>query len=586
MKRFLFVLGSLVSLALMSGCAAVGSGSATTVLAQVDDITTGSLQTRPAIVEFNGKPALLYANKGGRVVFRQGEQLQLLDETARVKEGNHFQLHLQDQNLQALWWSHQDGKNVYSASSADGGQRFEPASMINDDHGILPPYTVTRGPKGIVGVTYQDERQPGYEAYFNRSTDYGRTWARPDQRLDTPPAQGRSSDVHESQSVEAGTAWVSTWTDVDYSTGSTRYRIVSRRSEDAGQSWMPQEVLYSSDRQISSLVVRAQGGGVVVGADELSRGIFAFVSQDQGRTWRGTGVLAGTDGVSNSGLEMAVAGGRAHLVWMQDRKDEKTRMMRASLDIAGHKWLGAVQRLDLKAHDNTRSVSPTILATSQGALLATWVDYRDIRPNIYLSASYDQGQAWSAPQALLKPGEVAAGWPQLVPWRDQAAIAYEVYPTDRIMDGKLVLRLLPVGDASKGLTGMASPSQVSEADRKAKLEQRVKALWESRIAGDFDKAYDMFDFAYKAATPKKFYLANAGVITYLSFSVDDMAITGNEASVKARVKYEVKPTIMMSTGKPITLAPVEVESPSTWVWVGSDWYLVYTPSFEQPLLKY
>ncbi|MEO7952803.1 MAG: exo-alpha-sialidase, partial [Polaromonas sp.] len=481
MKRFLSVMGSLVALGLMGGCAAIGSGSTAAVLAQVDDITTGSLQTRPAIVEVNGKPALLYSTKDDRVIFRQGERLQRLDETARVRGGNHFQLHLQDQNLQALWWSHQDGKNVYSAASADAGQHFDPASMVNDDHGILPPFTVTRGPKGILGLTYQDERLPGYEAFFNRSTDYGRTWARPDQRLDTPPAKGRSSDVHESQSVAAGTAWVSTWTDVDYSTGSARYRIVSRRSEDTGQSWAPQEVLYSSDRQISSLVVRAQGDSVVVAADELSRGILAFVSQDQGRTWRATGILAGTDDVSNSGIEMAVAGGRAHLVWMQDRKDEKTRIMRGSLGTAQGKWLSSVQRLDLKAHDNTRSVSPTILATSQGALLATWVDYRDIRTNIYVAASYDQGQVWSAPQALLKPGEVAAGWPQLVPWGGHAAIAYEIYPTDRVMEGKLVLRLLAGQDGAGGLAGMASPSPMSEADRKAKLEQRVKLLWDSRV---------------------------------------------------------------------------------------------------------
>lgn len=586
MKRFLPVMGSLVALGLMGGCAAIGAGSSSAILAQVDDITTGTVQTRPAIVEVNGKPALLYSNKEGRVMFRQGERLQRLDDTARVQGGNHFQLHLQDQNLQALWWSHDDGKNVYSAVSADGGQRFDPTSMVNDDHGILPPFTVTRGPNGVVGVTYQDERLPGYEVFFNRSTDYGRTWAQPDQRLDTPPPQGRSSDVHESQSVASGPAWVSTWNDVDYSTGSARYRIVSRRSDNTGQNWAPQQVLYSSDRQISSLIVRAQGDSVVVAADDLSRGVLAFVSQDQGRTWRATGVLAGTDGMSNSGIDMAVTAGRAHLVWMQDRKDEKTRIMRGRVDIAQAKWLGEVQRLDLKPYNNTRSISPTILATSQGALLTTWVDSRDIRTNIYLAASFDQGEAWSAPQALLRPGEVAAGWPQLISWAGHAAIAYEIYPTDRVMDGKLVLKLLPGQDSTGGLAGMASPSTMSEGDRKAKLEQRVKMLWDSRIAGDYAKAYDVFDFAYKAATPKKNYLDNSGVITYLSYSLGDMAVTGNEASVNMKIKYEVKSTMMPSSGKPIVVPPVEVDSPSTWVWVGNDWYLVYTPSFEPPMLKY
>ena len=587
MKRLLSLWISLVLMVLMSGCAVGSLDPATRILAQVDDITTGSLQTRPSIVELDGKPALLYSTKDGRVTFQVGEKRQLMDETARVRGGNHYQLHVQDQNLQALWWSHQDGKNVYFTSSVDEGQHFAPVSMVNDDHGILPPYTLTRAPQGVVGVTYHDERLTGYQTYFNRSTDNGRTWATPDQRLDTAPAKGRTSDVHEPQSVESGSVWVSAWTDVVYPEGGgIGYRIVSRHSEDAGLSWSSQEVLYSSDRQITSLVVRAQGAHIVIAADELSRGIVALASQDNGRSWRGTGVLVGTDQMSNSGIDLTVAGGRAHLVWMQDRKDEKTRIMRSSLDIAQAKWLGTVQRLDLKVHENTRSISPKVLATSQGGLLTTWVDYRDIRPNIYLSASNDQGQTWSAPQALLKPGEVSAGWPQLVPWRNQVAIAYEVYPTELVMNGKLVLRLLAVGDASKGLVGMARAPQVNEADRKVKLEKRVKALWESRVAGDYDKAYEIFDFAYKTATSKKAYLDNVGVITYLSYFVEDMVITGNEASVKMKVKYEVKPTIMLSTGKPITVPAVEVQSPSTWVWVSSEWYLVYAPSFEPPLLKY
>lgn len=583
MKRSLLVLAVL---GFIGGCASVGSGAGSPLLLQLDDASTGTLQALPAVLESKGQPAVLYANKAGRVVFLQGGKPQLLDETARVKEGNHFQLNAQGKDLHASWWSHQDGKNVYFTSSADGGKNFNPVSMVNDANGILPPYTVTRGADGVVGMTYQDERQPNYQVYFNRSTDHGQTWARPDQRLDTPPANGRDSNVHEPQTVEAGKVWVSAWTDTAYAESGTIYRIMSRRSEDAGLSWTPSEVLYSSDRQISSLKVRSQGAQVVLAADNLSRGIFALASQDAGRSWQKLGVLSGTDQASNSGVDVALANGRAHVVWMQDRKEEKTRIMRASLDVAQSKWLGAVQRVDVKVYENTRSVSPSVVATAQGALLATWVDYRDIRSNIYLSASYDQGQTWSAPQALLKPGEVAAGWPRLMPWGEQAAIAYETYPTDRILEGKFLLRQLSVGDAATGLPGMAKVRQFTEAERKAKLESRLQTLWKARVAGDYDTAYDIFDFAFKASTPKKFYMSNVGVITYLGFTVEDVVVTGNEASVKMKVKYEVQSTMMPSTGKPIVVTPVEVDSPSTWVWVGNDWYLVYAPSFDPPMLKY
>ena len=43
-------------------------------------------------------------------------------------------------------------------------------------------------------------------------------------------------------------------------------------------------------------------------------------------------MLAGTEGASNSGIDMAVTGGRAHLVWMQDRKDEKTRIIKLKIE--------------------------------------------------------------------------------------------------------------------------------------------------------------------------------------------------------------------------------------------------------------
>ncbi|MEO5605974.1 MAG: sialidase family protein [Polaromonas sp.] len=589
MKRFLLVL---TSLAALGGCAAVGSDAGGKVLAQIDDIATGAGQTRPAIVELNGKPALLYATKDNRIIFQHGEQRLPLDETAPVRGGNRFQLQLQDKQLHALWWSHQDAKNLYFTSSADGGRLFAPVSIVNDSHGVLPAVSLLRGPQGVVGITYQDERLPRFQNYFNRSTDYGRTWPKPDVRLDLPPDAGQPSDVHDPQSVESGPAWVSAWADAVKVAGRFSYRIVSRRSDDAGLRWSPPEVIYSSEKLISSLVVRAQGDHIVIAADEHGSGIVAFASQDQGRSWRSAGVLAGTgfaagaEGASNSGIDLTMAAGRAHLAWMQDRKSEKTRIMRASLNVADSKWLGAVQRLDTKAHDNTRSLLPVLLAVPQGPVLAAWVDYRDIRPNIYLSASFDQGQAWSAPQALLKPAEMAAGWPKLIPWgNNQAAIAYDVYPTGRETEGKVVLRQIALAEGAKALPEFARQPEVNEAERKSRLAERVKTLWDNRVAGNYEPTYDFFDFAYKASTPKKNYLENVGVITYQSFTVDDLAIAGNEAMVKMKIKYEVKTTPMLG-GKSITLAPAEVEATNTWVWVGNDWYLLYSPAFGQADLKY
>jgi hypothetical protein len=471
-------------------------------------------------------------------------------------------------------------------SSNNGGADFSPVTAVNDDHGILPPMSLLQGSNGSLGVSYLDERYPGYQIYFNRSLDNGLTWERPDQRLDAASATGSSTSVYEPQTVISGDAWVSIWADVVRGQGHTKYRVLSRRSVDGGKSWQAEQVLYTTSHQPTSLVARAAGSNLVVAADEVSRGVFALVSKDRGLNWSDPVFVDGTTDDINSGLALALTNNKANVVWMRDRKSEKTRIMRAHLDIAQSQWTGQAQRLDIKAHENTQSISPVLITTRDGVVLSAWVDYRDIRPNIYISLSRDGGVVWSVPQAVLKTGEVAAGWPQLISWGDGAAIGYERYPTDRHAEGVFELRRIDVNNNSLAISNLPESSIVSEGAKRIKLEQRVRTLWAHRVAGEYDQAYEMFDFAYRATTPKKFYLENIGVITYLDYLVDSIAVTGNEADVKMKLKYEVKPMILPMTGKPISVPPVDTELASKWVWVGDDWYLVYAPSFDPPVLKY
>ena len=173
-----------------------------------------------------------------------------------------------------------------------------------------------------------------------------------------------------------------------------------------------------------------------------------------------------------------------------------------------------------------------------------------------------------------------------MPWRNQVAISYDVYPADVAAEGKFVLRLIPLDQDSKALPGFVSMPTISEAERKAKLEKRVKLLWDSRMAGNYEPTFDIFDYAYKATTTKKTYLQNIGVITYLSSSTEDIVINGNEAVVKMKLKYEVKQTTLSTTGKPFKLVPTDTEATNTWVWVGNDWYLVYAPAIGSQPLSY
>lgn len=574
------------SLALVA-CSGTPIASSSSTLVQIEDVATGAYQTRPVVLEVNGEPALMYSTKSDRVAFQIGGRRQLLDDTARVKKGgSFFQLQKNANTLMALWWSHEDGKNVYFTSSVDAGNSFLPVSIVNDDHGILPPFSLVQAQQpGVLGVSYHDERVPGHEMFFNRSDDGGRTWGQPDQRLDLAPTDGRSSVVQEPQTVMTNTAWTSVWTDHVYIDGKPLYRIVARRSLDAGRTWSPQEVLHSSDHHMSALATHARGASIVVVADELQRGIFALVSGDHGATWKNSGTLGETSNGTNSGIGLVMVDGRAHLVWIRESEGVKPRILRANLDVANTRWIGAAQRLDTKESDQTKSISAVILATKQNTLVAAWVDYRDIRPNIYLSASNSSGESWSAPQPLLPPGEISAGWPQLLAWGDGAAIAYETYPTEVLAQGKLSVTKLSL-NAAEGFVGLSKRGSMTDTEKKERLQMRVAKLWDARVSGDYAQAYEMFDFAYKSITPKKGYLDNVGVISYLAYKTQDMSVDGNEATVNMKTTYEVKPVMLPTTGKPISVAPIEVDLPTKWVWIGSDWFLVYTPSFDVQPLKY
>lgn len=587
---FRFLSSAVLGSAVLAGCAAGPAGPGR-VLLQLDDVATGAPQSRPALLRGDdGVPAVLYATPNQqRIRFQRGGAPALtLDDTARVQGGNRFQLVAADApgRLYAFWWSHKDGKSVYLTRSDDGGRSFAPVSTVNDDHGVLAPLSLLQGPGDVLGMSYLDERVPNYAVYFNRSADGGRTWARPDTRLDQPAPDGGKSDANDPQAVRLGADWLVAWTEAAREPEGLRYRVVVRRSTDAGASWSAPEVLYRSAHLLSAFAVAAAGERVVLTADDHSEGIVALVSLDRGQTWRRSPIAPGSQGLINSGTRMVLAGDRAHLVWSVDRRGGlKPAVYTATLKLADAQWLGEATRLDVKAVEQSRSQEPEIVALPSGVLVASWTDFRDIRPNVYLAASFDAGAHWTAPQPLLAPGRMWAGQARPLVWGDGLALAYEEYPNDVPQQGRFVLRELPLDVKAQRFGDFGHPPAVSEAQRRARLEERVRALWQARVAAQWEPTYDFFDFAYRAGMPKKNYLENMGVITYHGFNVEGYEIEGNEARVKMKIKYEMKPTLLPS-GRTVKVDPVEVEATNTWVWVGDDWYLLYAPAVGEPFLKY
>lgn len=579
---------SLLSLVSLAACSPAPKPTDTQgPILTITGLNTGSLETLPAVLELaDGTPVALYTSKDNRITLLRDGKTQLLDTTAPVHGGNSFQLHAQGNEVYASWWSHQDNKNLYISRSTNDAQSFNKVAIVNDNHGVLPRYSLSFGQNGTIGATYYDERTPRYEIYFNRSTDSGQTWDRPDTRLDTPAPAGQDNFAVEPVTVQAGNTWVTVWDDAYKSLdGKNIYHVITRHSTDEGKTWSPAQELYSSFHQISSLTAKAEGATVLIGFDEYQMGITTLASLDAGTTWQKSPAITGSVQKNNSGLVMTLVNGMGYLSWIEQEPNEKSDIQFGRFNLAKGTWAGSAQRIDTKQFNNTQSTLPSIFAFNNGPVVIAWVDYRDIRPNIYMSLSADQGATWSAPKPFGKPGVSDLGLPRLVPWNHSVALAYEEYPKDNIQDGTFILAPTHIKADNPKLPDFTPTNPVTVAQKEKLLLERINELWNLRIAGKYEGTYSFFDFAMRNFMPEKDFLEKSGNINFYSYELVSHKIEGNVADVDQKVTYDSKP-FMMPNGKTTQIAKVTADVKNTWVWIGDNWYLVYAPSFGKPLLNY
>jgi hypothetical protein len=552
---------------------------------KVDHIYQGDMSSKSALADIDGKVALLYATVDNRVAFRLGDQTTLLDANLKVKGGKFFQLKQYGNTVYALWWSHQDGKALYCAVSADGGKTFGPTQVVNTDHGALPPFTLLSSGEGVASVVYMDERTPRYEIYFNRSTDAGKAWSKQDQRLDTAPKAPEPSSAMFPQMVQSGKEWVVAWTDTAKIDGQVKGRVLVRTSADQGQQWTPEKVIYQSTSALYSMHAKAVGDAVVILLQDTLKGVVALQSSDQGKTWADLGGAPESQTANNSGIRIAGAGQTVYAVWMA-QKDNKSKgqVMASELDLTSGKWNGKPQQIDVgKPVNQTLSLDPHITVTGSGTAVISWTDFRNIRPNIYLSASFDQGKTWSVPQDVESPGQYSSLFSELMPRKNSVLVSYERFTSDDHKTREALVVDVAL-DKGVGFSGLPKPKTVPTAEKEKLLKDRVEAFWKLRVDGDFGKTYAYFDPAFRSFTPEKDFDKSQGNVTYHSAKLEKFEIDGNVAQVSEKVNYEVKKMEVM--GHPVTVPPTEAHLVTPWVWIYDNWYMVYQPVMGGPLLQY
>jgi len=553
-------------------------------LMQIDDAVTGDIHLMPAVNEVNGKLAALYQSKDGRVTYKYDQQSIKLDEQTPIKGGKWFQLNHNGQAIYASWWSPQNQKSLYLSASKNQGQTFTPATVVNQDQNMLPPYALMADSQGAVSMTYMDERNPKYNVYANHSSDFGATWAKPDQRLDAPAQPNASTMAMYPQALKAEDAWVIAWTDTVESMGHPVYRMLARRSIDQGKTWGEAEVLLTESAFISALTSDQQGKNFVLMFDAEGKGVQALSSNDAGKTWLHATEISGTQKLTNNFIRTAVSENKAYAVWIEESPSNKPRIMRGILDMASGTWVGVASRMDIKPFDNTKSSINDIITTQSGDIIVGWMDFRDIRPNIYLSASFDKGASWTTPQSLAQPGMSSLGYFEFIPWKNGAAINYQSFPADDVNNGSIIIQELSINAPKGFVLPDFTANQPDSQKREALLKQRVNAFWKHRIDKQYAESYAFFDPAYRKSFTQEIFTNTQGMLTYHAAKLVDYSIKGNEATVNLKITYEAKEA--MFSGKPVSIPSSEADVTNTWVWIGDNWYMVFKPTIGDPMLVY
>lgn len=288
-----------------------------------------------------------------------------------------------------------------------------------------------------VFAVWRDQRNgPLSDIYYNRSSDYGESWATTDQRL-CPGAPSAASSVEPRLAAADGVVHV-VWREFAGPAADVHYRA----SYDGGATFAPAHRLDLGDAAGSTdsldIEIAVEGQTVCVVWSDMRNGfpdIYCNRSIDGGRTWLPVaqrvdlGDAAGASGSFRPAV--VLSGGVALVAWEDGRNGELDVYCNQSYD-GGATWGAVEQRLDSgDAPGAARSFHVEIAAAS-ATVAVVWQEQRSGGNDIHANVSTDLCATWLATDARLDvgsaPGASVSEFPRVAVaggvvcaiWRDTA----------------------------------------------------------------------------------------------------------------------------------------------------------------------
>lgn len=310
------------------------------------------------------------------------------------------------ENLYIAWRVKEAGKKVYFRAIRDAGKTISDPLLIDDNATeALANIKIKSNSKGRVIVIWKGEKirgkdgKPLYHLYAICSEDFGKTFSEP-----VNLTLGYELPVHPYLIMDEGRVYFFSSSIRD----GKRY-LIFRKTLNGCNTWSEPVEIKEIGVGIDVEPMKVKNRLYVVWANSyyddthIMEGAY---SEDEGKTWK-TVVFEDTRGLDVGRMKATHAKTGHIYVVMSGRWEKRGRhnvyMLRS--EDAGNTW-SKLMPLRQYPFKNTTAEIPDIRATDSGEVVVSWIDYRNIRSNLYLQFSADYGKTWQMKDIPLEePGK-------------------------------------------------------------------------------------------------------------------------------------------------------------------------------------
>lgn len=289
------------------------------------------------------------------------------------------------------------------------------------------------------------------------------------------------------------------------------------------------------------------------------------VALKESKNWQ-TLSVKGAQGLDVARLDYHAWDERLLIAFSGEKRNAfKQRVYAAVSENGGRSW--GLKRIDARQFDNTMSWLPRIAVYGE-KVAVVWEDSRDIRRRIRMKLSPDRGKTWLRRDIPVSDRKTYAIRPRISSHHGNIYMAWHQYLSDEKRAVDTVLMKLTWDEAF--LMANEEEKIISPREKKGLLIETVSQYWDAMINKDHKTTYELHDPFFRARIPLDYYSSRRGPMVYHQYEILDAEIKGNEAIVKARVRYEIPSFRIM--GRETSVPPKDFPIEDTWLFIDGRWH--------------